>query len=621
MTDKRIKNEQWTVKQLISKINNKDIIKPKFQRKKKWNTFPKKEKDTTPNEKAYIKFLYDTENSVHAITFGQESNSQRIFYSNIDGNNRINAINHFIDKPFEIFNEYLDNLFEIIDRIENIDNDKSFEIKEVFKSLSYEQITKMKTPAKFFRNMKKHELVDEIHKKEEDIEKEVEKIQNKLMLNGTTDCFNTNVKINVNLFEGYNTDELCKTFEDINKYNSKLTETELLACRLHNNCDFVINDKSFESKIKYYVKKYYEVKSEEEVLNCYIFSEEENINAHDFIVGYQSFCNEKYDFFGKSETEGMPLFFKIWKTLYGGFDDTFSTENVNNFIENIDYSCDILNNTKCKIFTDKINSKLFNKTCQEKLHSLKKNNLLMLISSIIGFKRNNSERNNITKNLKKCLLYHFFLGDIKNRDKREHFKNFDSISYRAGSGYIETTVRKLLSDPEALSKEITDTLFIELIQCLLDENNLPSERKLENGKNKYEKRRKLKFFEKTLMFFYYKVKMSTEFLENDFSIEHIMPNSSEWEGLLDKDRTGNLIPIISSINSQRGNRHINYYKKTKKCKEFCDFIKDIIPNDTSYENIIEHHKKPFIKNINKYNEMCEKNEKIYLENFITCLFK
>ena len=108
MTVKKIKNEQWPVRELISKIDNKDIVKPKFQRKKKWDILPKK--DSTPNEKAYIKFLYDTENSVHAITFAQKSNSNGVIYSNIDGNNRINAIKHFMDKPFEIFSEYLDDL-------------------------------------------------------------------------------------------------------------------------------------------------------------------------------------------------------------------------------------------------------------------------------------------------------------------------------------------------------------------------------------------------------------------------------------------------------------------------------------------------------------------------------
>ena len=97
MTDKRIKNEQWCIKELIAKINNQEISKPKFQRKRKWDILPKN--DNNPNEKAYIQFLFDTENSVHAITFGQETN---LSLSNIDGNNRINAIKHFMDKPFEV---------------------------------------------------------------------------------------------------------------------------------------------------------------------------------------------------------------------------------------------------------------------------------------------------------------------------------------------------------------------------------------------------------------------------------------------------------------------------------------------------------------------------------------
>ena len=42
MTVKKIKNEQWPVRELISKIDNKDIVKPKFQRKKNGIFFLKK---------------------------------------------------------------------------------------------------------------------------------------------------------------------------------------------------------------------------------------------------------------------------------------------------------------------------------------------------------------------------------------------------------------------------------------------------------------------------------------------------------------------------------------------------------------------------------------------------
>ena len=197
-------------------------------------------------------------------------------------------------------------------------------------------------------------------------------------------CFDSTVKINVNIFEGYNTDELCKTFEDINKYNSKLTETELLACRLHNICDLNIIDKPFETELNECINEYYKNKSDDEVLDCYKF--EGKINAHDFTIGFQNLCNKKYNFIDKTDTDGLSLFFKLWKTLYNSFIDTFTTENVNNFIKQITYSCDILQNTITNIFNSKINDKLFNKSCKDKLQTLKKNNLFMLICSIIGYK-------------------------------------------------------------------------------------------------------------------------------------------------------------------------------------------------------------------------------------------
>ena len=55
MSDRRVKNEQWYIKDLIQKIERKDIHKPKFQRKKKWDIQPKRE--NIPSEQKYIEFL------------------------------------------------------------------------------------------------------------------------------------------------------------------------------------------------------------------------------------------------------------------------------------------------------------------------------------------------------------------------------------------------------------------------------------------------------------------------------------------------------------------------------------------------------------------------------------
>ena len=439
------------------------------------------------------------------------------------------------------------------------------------------------------------------------------------MLN-ESDCFDNTVKINVNLFEGYNTDELCKTFEDINKYNSKLTETELLACRLHNITNFTINNKIFETELNLCIKDYYKDKSNHEVLDCYEF-EEEKINAHDFIVGFQNLCNKKYNFISKTDVDGLSLFFKLWKVLYNTFDGTFTKENVNDFIEKINYSCDMFQETISNIFTDKINDKLFNNSCRLKLKTLKKNNLVILFSSIFGFYKKHVHNHIIIKHLEKCLIYHFFVSDIVLKDDKKVLECADMLAYRAVGAFVEEQTKHLLLNPERISNKLHKESFEKIISALYNEMNSPYERKLENGKNKNDKRRPLKFFQKTLMFYYYKEKVSTNMLDYEFSIEHIIPNSSNWKGELDKDRTGNLIPILSAVNSQRGNRHINSYKKTPEGILFCTFIKDIIPKDCSYDNIIRHEKKPTIINNEKYKEMCEKNEKLYIDNFITCLFK
>ena len=75
------------------------------------------------------------------------------------------------------------------------------------------------------------------------------------------------------------------------------------------------------------------------------------------------------------------------------------------------------------------------------------------------------------------------------------------------------------------------------------------------------------------------------------------------------------IELVIWINSQRGNRHINLYKETKEGSDF------LVPNDQEYDNIIKFNRKPTIENNAKSTEMCEKNEKIYKENLINCLFK
>ena len=614
MTSKNVKNEQWYIKTLTSKIDSGEIMKPKFQRKRKWDTQPKKENN--PNEKCYILFLFDVKNSVHAITFGQNMNSEKITYTNIDGNNRLNAIKHFIEKPFDIFPEYLKELFTYIDTLVSLEDEDKTRLKEIFKNISYNDIVEMKFH-KYFSIINMPDFYsNKLKSYRDEFDNHIDSIQIKLRINGT-DRFDNNVSVNVNLFEGYTTDELCKTFEDINKYNSKLTEIELLACSLYNNSDFKIKDNVIERSIINKVIEHYEEKCCDEVLKCYNYDINDTMNAFDFIVGLQNYCNETFNIIEKSDNDGLSLFFKIYKNLYTLI---FNTENVNEFIGYMLSSCNILKKIYNNIFTEQINNKLFNKACENKFNSLKKNNLYLVITSIIGYLKKSTNEQTIINSIEKAILFHFFVNDVKDINKRELHKIKDSIQYEAGGSFIDAKAKKLLSEPNIISVDITKIKFKEIIDDLFLEGNAPHVRLLENGNKKNDKRRPRKFFEKCLLFYYYKSKVPTNLLNNTFSLEHIFPFSSMWDEELDIDRFGNTIPIIDEINNKRSNYHISKYNDLDSSHNFIKFI-NVIPEKNVYDLVISHtDRTPKITNNSGYNEVCSINEEIYSDVFLKSLY-
>jgi hypothetical protein len=624
---KTVKNEQWYVKHLITKIDNKDITKPKYQRKKKWDIKPKLNSNN-PNEKTYIEFLYNVRNSVHAITFGQNMDSQKISYTNIDGNNRINAIKHFIDKPFDIFPEYLDELTEFINTTKKLEDSDKHKLNLIFKEISYNNIIDMKVRP-YFETKYNIFYKEKLTFIRDDIEHIIDRLQIKLKVNGS-DNFDNNVSINVNLFENYNTEELSKMFEDINKFDSKLTDIEFYACRLYNITNFKITDNIIEQEIINEIIKYYKEKSNDEALICYNYENDDNkqMNAYDFLVGLQNYCNYKYNIkyniIEKFDDIGLPLFFKLYKNLYNDLiSKSFNTNNINEFIKYITYSCNILKKIYENIFTDQINDKLFNTTCSSKFTTLKRNNMYLIIISIIGYNKKNENENNIIKSIEKTILYHFLISDLKDKNKKEKYQDNDIINYTAGVTYIDNTSKKLYTNPELISEKISKNIFVDLINDILKEGNKPFKKKIfDNGNKKSDKRRQRKFSEKCLLFYYYKEKVATNLLNNKFSLEHIFPFSSNWDNTIDIDRLGNVIPIIDEINNKRQNKHISKYKELE-LQLNCNFMLfiDVIPNDNTYDNIISHNdKSPKIISNDKYNKLCESNEKKYLDNFIKSLF-
>ena len=627
MTDvvvKQIKNENWTIKILASKVLTREIYKPKYQRKRKWNLFPKKV--NVPSEKKYIEFLYDASNSVHAITFGQDNGK---ILSNIDGNNRINAIMHFLKEPFVLFPEKLDNLKDYIsnygnDKIdEKIAHELSYKVIEIVGNLSYVELMGFRYNI-FFKD-KYQQLYDE-HLKimRDDLEPLFDELIEQMKINNV-DRFDETVKINVNLFLGYTTEELADVFSKINQYNSGLTEQEALASRLFNITNFIIEDKILECEIKQFLNKYYMDRTKDEILDCYMYNEiDDKMNAYDFMVGFQDYSNDKCSLIHKTDNDGLSLFFKIFKNIYkGSFDITFNTENVNTFIGYITKAINILQKLKSIIFMENLvgggGNTIFD-AATKKLNSLKKNNMYLVITAIIGYIKNNTSENEILSSIEKTILYHFFVNSIEDKEKRDQFKLIDGILYEAGGSFIDNVAKDYLKTPETISCKITEDLMENVLNQLINENVKNKKYEIRsNGKDKNDKRRQRKLHEKVLIYYYYICKVPTQFLKKNFWVEHMFPFSCSWEDNLDIDRLGNIFPILDNLNKERSNKHISEYKKIDK-EEFMKFI-DIIPTNELYDQIVSHkNKKPHIKNSEKYNLFCLDNEKKLINYFLKKIF-
>jgi hypothetical protein len=608
-TFKQIKNEQWQVNQLLAMIDKNEIDKPKFQRPKKWTTHP--EKENAPNEKAFIEFLYENQNSVHPISFGSQPDGQNK-KTNIDGNNRINAISHYVHEPFALFPEYLDEVNSFIDSdIYKEDTDFKKPVKEFFKSITYTDIINFKYKESFIKN---NGLSADFYNKHlqhyrDAFEVPIEKLQSKMLVNGK-ERFDTAVKINVNIFEGYSTNELCKTFGDINKYNSKLTETELLACRLHDISNFQIGDTVIKAAIQNAIKLIYHERTKNEALVCYEYNETEKMNAYDFIIGFQNYMHTKCRLIEAVDNDGLTLFFKIYKTMYkGDLENTFTSQNVNDFIGKILNATDIIDNVRSDLsmtsFTGTGN------VCAKMLSSLKKNNMYLIMSSVV------ESDNTIIPYIKICLVYHFLVDEISCKEKKKECRLNDTIKYDAGGSYIDSKAAGFFKDPSSIANLITREHFSRVLDILLDEN-IQKKNKLDSKGKK--KRRNLKFYEKLLMNFYYHRKVPTELLAHKFWIEHIVPYSSQCEEQIDIDRLGNTIPIIEEINRKRSNSHISEYTKPDSQFDFMKYI-TIIPSVAEYDKIVDHSSNtPKIINHIAYNEFCVKNETTYKQVFLDYMF-
>ena len=601
MSTLSIENKQWSVKNLNDLLPN--IIKPKFQRKKRWTIKPAKSGKKRPSYSEYIKFLYTTKNSIDVLSFGTLIKDNRQIYMSIDGNNRLNAIIEFIRKPLAVYSDIFKEEIKFLLNYITLD---------ILESLSYDDLCDFRR----LIDLKTITAELEAYSREQyvEIEEKLIQIQNGLrMTDGTkfTEC----VKVNINIFSNGTYEEYNDIFSSINTHTNALSENELLASILYSN-KVTLGSDSNSNEIVKNIEEFYSSRDENEVLFNVVKIDRDSINIFDYMVGLQNMLSKLSNgVIEKYESDKKGLIFTLYKIIYNitALDSrSFNKLDTKCFTDSLVNVASLLKKIVEEIFSDKLKSnKLFGSKRDIRL-LFKQGNVIVLCSSILSLVKSGENIDFIIKNVKKSILFHMFIKSTKLVETHElEFKTLDTLNYVAGGQYIENMCKKIYEkEPSFIFSKLDRTLFKNLLDTVVYNNIKPS---------KNSKRRDLNSVHKILYSTVFKRKVPIEWLDKHYSIEHIIPVSSKYDKEIDINRVGNLFPIPIDYNTKRGNRHISNYKTI--CKDYYDSFIVGLCSIEEYGSIIKYEcNSPIIKDIDKYNEMCEKNENYYIEFMLDYLF-
>ena len=605
-----IQNTSWSVSELMGFLSQSgSISKPKFQRKLRWSVLPTEKKTASMRE--FIDFLYANKNTVHPVSFGEKIVDGKKLYENIDGNNRINSIWRFMQTPFAIYPEYLD---EPIEWLRNtLAPEYATPIAAFLATLTYDAISKFRRIGDIYENAPAiRELVDQMATPHlRTLENYLIAIQDKLLF-GRREMFENVVKLNVNMFIGATSEELCSIFTSINKYSSSLSGSDLLASELHETVIHVANA-DYNHEIRKEIQLYYDDKNQGEILTGYEIRDINafTMNAFDCMVGLQNYCHRIYPNAVESfDPDIVSIFFKLYKILYGELVSTvFTQDRMNAFIGMMVCACDVSAQLFESIFPKNVDESIFNKNVRMDSIRLRAVSNQFLLCAILGMIKKGHTNKQIVGKLKIPLAYHFILSSISANAGLRETDKLSCAPHYGGNG-LHTRSCAYVNCPETVSDSITETQMRELIRiAILDSvQNKPH--------RKQKKRRGFNRVERILVSAYYNQRMSNAYLKDTYSVEHIIPFSCSWgEGIeLDIERLGNLVPFLIDPNKGRGNRNISYYDET--CKEFVSFL-EMVPKKEVYDTIVTYENtNPVIRDPKQYEAFCEKNEAIYVEAFL-----
>ena len=571
---------EYTVKHIISMVNEKKITKPEFQRLIVWTNHPEKEGKSSFRE--FISFLMKAPQSCQIVTVIRNKDGS---FKLIDGSNRINAILIHEKSPFLLFPELIEPLIHIINYELHISNTQKERMVNEFKKMSHSEFSYLnnkKMKSKYpDPEPNSTETNSKICLSKEDRNKLIEcieDIQDNMKVDGNP--FDVIVKFPFREYDECDEMYTCELFIDMNKHHSKMEKRDMIAALLHATRITQLKDNNGNDIHGTFIADYnehHERRFRKDSISCvptntltgYKFLVVTEIHGHRECL-FMPMYNEKFGIYGESnDSHSIPS--KVWEIINDSKGpESYTNENAQLFYDKFMNAVRIFNKSCLAVFVDR---ELYTNS------PLSANVISVLLCQIIG----NVERG-LSLNTIQTDVCRFILTTVTNAKTTLSRKTAGDLYTGLSKKHYKGNYTVLNGD------EIRASLKIHAEAMKGQVNTM-----------------------KTIYMAHFKKHIPNTEMPNTFQNDHIVPQSSK---VADNDeieaqtinihRLGNLFPIGKDVNNKRKNKHPKDFYDKPYMKKFTDF--ELYDKCVSHECDI-----PSITDACVFDEMCSKLEFAYID--------
>lgn len=571
------------VSDIIGYVKSNKLGKVKIQRKLKWSE---------PSIKSFIQFLNKTGFFIMPIVINVRTILDEVKFCVIDGNNRINAIVRFSQKPFFYFPEIIDSAFSQYS-IDCFDNRFVAKLREV----SYETISKSGSYSQFCRNNGLADFRDDP--------------QNQPLLDKYDDIFELIKmevgKININhvrvpffKFDNLNDEQICEIYEGLNCGGIKLTKQEILASST-SFIRFLPCEIRLFGELGRLIDDYYDCTSSDGEVLEFQRNENADLNLFEILIAFQMFLAKKFDFVDEPGLgTDLELVFRCYGFIVGNDGFAIKIDFMNQFLETIVTICAFIEKIGQELYFSNV-SKYMDKYCLK----FSKNSLAILITHIYSY-FDEIGRPEFVLEIKRIIVYHILMDIIKNKQAKEVLCLYDALKYRGGGALVMNIGLSIVNKTKRLCAP-DRRQFDTVIDIIRGEN-------INNVLSRPKARTQISQFKVMVLCSYFNQYVPRNMCAEKKELDHIIPWSCTWpeSGELDINRLGNLQLLGMLPNRLKSNGPIldSFIREHK-----LDYLH--YPCESLYKRIVSSEN---MINVLEYKKMCEERENMYIGAFMGMLW-